>query len=291
MELTYPLKQAVLITAYRNLQSLRRLISCFDEDFDFFIHIDRKCKEESPTFARDGVYIVSKYNIQWGSEKHLWAIIDLFKRACLGGHYAYYHLITASDYPTKPLCEFKSFFSEQNDKIYVDYHQLPWENWVGEGGLERIKYYWLGNQWLDSRTNKMRLMKLLLKIQRKVRFSRNISFYPQWYGGLSYFSVPHDAALAIAKMPWSKVKRMTRFTHIAEEIYLQTVLVNTFPSERLVNNPLRYTVWQGSASGPELLTEKNYDDIIQSDAFFARKVEEPVSGPLMKQLDAYCKYQ
>ena len=284
------MKQAILVTAYKNLQSLERLVLCFDNEFDFYIHIDKKCKERIPVFNRDGIYVVKRYRIQWGSEKHLWAIIDLFKMSCSNGPYAYYHLITASDYPTKPLCEFKSFFSEQNDKIYVDYHQLPWENWVGEGGLERIKYFWFGNQWHDIRTNKMTFTKFLLKIQRKLHFSRSLNVYPRWYGGLTYFSVPQDAAETIVSLPWRKVRRMTRFTHIAEEVFLQTVLVNTFPPERMVDNPLRYTVWKITDKGPKVLTMDDFENVIQSGAFFARKIEEPVSLSLMNQLDAYCQF-
>ena len=284
------MKQAILVTAYKNLQSLGRLISCFDEDFDFYIHIDKKCKEKMPALGGAHVYTVRKYNIQWGSERHLWAIIELFKLSCLNGPYSYFHVITASDYPVKPLGEFKSFFSDWNDKIYLDYHQLPWNAWIGEGGFERIKYFWVGNQWYDFRTHKMTLTKTLLKIQRKIHFSRNMGVFPQWYGGLSYFSVPHDAAEAIASLPWRKVRLRTRFTHVAEEVFLQTMLVNEFPSERLVNNPLRYTVWEGMESGPRVLAENDFENVVRSGAFFARKTEEPVSKSLMDQLDAYCRF-
>lgn len=284
------MKQAILVTAYKNLQSLERLISCFDEDFDFYIHIDKKCKEQVPAFDGAHVHAIRRYSIQWGSERHLWAIMELFRLSCSNGPYSYYHVITASDYPVKPLGEFKSFFSDRNDKIYVDFHQLPWSAWVGEGGLERVKYYWMGNQWCDFRTHKMTLTKKLLKIQRKMHFSRGMSMFPAWYGGLSYFSVPNDAAMAIASLPWRKVRRRTRFTHIAEEVFLQTMLVNTFPSERLVSNPLRYTVWEGLANGPRVLTEADFENLIQSGAFFARKVDPVDSATLMNRIDALCGF-
>ena len=61
------MKQAILVTAYKNLQSLERLVLCFDNEFDFYIHIDKKCKERIPVFNRDGIYVVKRYRIQWGS--------------------------------------------------------------------------------------------------------------------------------------------------------------------------------------------------------------------------------
>ena len=136
----------------------------------------------------------------------------------------------------------------------------------------------------------MTLTKKLLKIQRKLHFSRDMSMFPAWYGGLSYFSVPHDAAKAIVSLPWRKVMRRTRFTHIAEEVFLQTMLVNTFPSERLVNNPLRYTVWEGLANGPRVLAEADFENVIQSGAFFARKVDPVDSATLMNRIDALCGF-
>lgn len=284
------MKQAILITAYKNLHSLQRLVSCFDNDFDFYIHIDKKCNEKVPSFSGSNVHVISKYRVQWGSEKHFWAMMALIKLSCQNGPYAYYHTITASDYPIKTLQEFKSFFSASNDRIYLDFHRLPWERWTAEGGLERVKYYWIGNQWFDSRAKNLSLMKKLLKIQRKAHFSRDLSAFSQWYGGLSYFSIPHDVAMAVAALSWREIKRTTRFTHAVEEIYLQTVLVNRFPMERLVNNPLRYTVWGDFSCGPNVLTDADYENMVSSDAFFARKMEEPVSSRLMEKVDRDCQF-
>ena len=290
MQKSKTMKQAILITAYKDLQSLQRLVSCFDNDFEFYIHIDKNCKEDIPCFNGKNVHIIRRYHIQWGSERHLWAMIELFKKACQDGPYAYYHTITASDYPIRPVRDFKSFFTETNDKIYLDFHQLPWEKWTAEGGWERVKYYWVGNQWLDSRLKKMFFMKKLLKIQRKTRFSRDLTHYSQWYGGLSYFSIPHDAAMVVASLSWKEIKKTTRFTHAAEEIYLQTVLVNRFFSERLVNNPLRYTVWCDSSCSPKVLMDGDYEKMIGSGAFFARKMDKVASGQLMEKIDKDCQF-
>ena len=57
-----------------------------------------------------------------------------------------------------------------------------------------------------------------------------------------------------------------------------------------MNNPLRYTVWEDLANGPRVLTEADFENVIHGSAFFARKIEEPVSKSMMDQLDAYCQF-
>ncbi len=38
------MQQAILITAYKNIAHLREIIDFFDDDFLFYIHIDKKSK-------------------------------------------------------------------------------------------------------------------------------------------------------------------------------------------------------------------------------------------------------
>ena len=37
------MRQAILITAYRDLTQLKQLVEYFDDDFELYIHLDKKC--------------------------------------------------------------------------------------------------------------------------------------------------------------------------------------------------------------------------------------------------------
>lgn len=65
------MKQAILITAYKDLDFLTEIISCFDDDFSFFIHLDRKCKENTEILTNfKNVYLYNNYHIEWGGSNH-----------------------------------------------------------------------------------------------------------------------------------------------------------------------------------------------------------------------------
>jgi hypothetical protein len=131
------MKQALLITAYKDLPFLSLLLDYFDEDFDFYIHIDRKCKENDTFLKKDPrVHIYKKYQIEWGGSNHIFAIVLLIQEACKTQKYGYFHLITGSDLPVKPLSVFKQFFEEHRQDNFIEYFKLPQLNWGYDGGYK-----------------------------------------------------------------------------------------------------------------------------------------------------------
>ncbi len=47
------MKQGILITAYKNVNHLKKLINCFDDDFYYYIHIDKKSQ-----IAKDEIELI-----------------------------------------------------------------------------------------------------------------------------------------------------------------------------------------------------------------------------------------
>ena len=63
--------QAILITAYKNIEHLEEIVRFFGEGFNIYIHIDKKSK--ITTESIDGLlknkniaYISRQYKINWG---------------------------------------------------------------------------------------------------------------------------------------------------------------------------------------------------------------------------------
>ena len=280
------MKQAILITAYADLIKLKGIIEWFDSDFDFYIHIDKKCSESHDfLFRYPNVSVYKKYRIQWGSDQHLLAILSLMNQAIESGKpYSFMHLITGADFPVKSADEFRSFFDESNKTNYIEYFPLPHETWYGEGGLQRIKYYWIGIRKFDARGKYGAIAGKIVKIQRKLHLWRDLSFEPALWGGGTYWSLTGEAVRYLhQKMSDKKYLRHYLYSSVAEEIWAQTILINASDFE-LVNNNLRYMKWIGNASSPSVLTQDNYDDITNSDAFFARKIESGASDQLVEKI-------
>ena len=94
------MKQAILITAYKNIHHLVDIINFFPENFAFYIHIDKKSKVDlSPlkVFSEKEVFVSRKYKVNWGGRNHLKAILLLAEEALKNEEISYFHLISGQD--------------------------------------------------------------------------------------------------------------------------------------------------------------------------------------------------
>jgi hypothetical protein len=281
------MKQAILITAYKDLEFIKRIIQYFDDDFEFYIHVDTKCREESTILpCHKNVHVYSEYHIQWGGSNHLKAIWFLIKQSVLSGQYEYFHLITGSDYPIKPLTEFKSFFENHKLDNFIEYFPLPRPSWGADGGLRRILYYWPLINHLDVRSKWYQVVHLMLRIQRKLGIKRSFPYFggKLWAGG-TYWSLSAQAIECVTRFVAENPDYIKRFnyTAIGEEIFIQTILKN-HPDICLTNNYLRFIDW-GDGFAPVTLTGAHFDKIARSDCFFARKLDSEISAVLLQLID------
>ena len=279
------MRQAILITAYRDIDQLCRLVDFFDEDFSIYIHLDKKCKDDSSRLVnRDNVFLYRKFAVEWGDYRHLKAIVLLMEEA-LKGTADYFHLITGSDYPTMPLIRFKAFCQEHCDDNYLEHFPLPHSEWGPEGGLNRIQYWWLRPN--STRSKGAWVTRKFVNLQRRMGIKRGFNYFDgKIYGGGTYWSVSRKAVQVAVNYMVAHPDYLRRFrmTSIAEEICLPTLWVNS--GLRFVNNYMRYIDWGSDGANPQVLTEKNYDSIIASRALFARKMQSGISDILIKRLNA-----
>lgn len=63
------MKQAILITAYKDKKQLENLINFFASRFLVLIHIDKRSKLSIP--EQTNVKVIKKYKIRWGGVRTL----------------------------------------------------------------------------------------------------------------------------------------------------------------------------------------------------------------------------
>lgn len=278
------MRQAILITAYRDIPMLEKLVNYFDDDFELFIHIDKRCRESlSAIQEKPHVHIYRKYAVEWGDYKHLLAIVMLMREAYSHSDLEYYHLVTGSDYPCMPLTDFKSFCEEHRNDNYLEHFPLPHLDWGAEGGLNRIQYWWLRPN--STRSKGAWLTRKFVNLQRRLGIKRGFKYFNgNLYGGSTYWSLSRKAVgLAVDYfVHHPDYLRRFRHTSIAEEICLPTIWCNS--GLPLANDYKRYIDWGADGANPQVLTEKDYDKIVASRAIFARKMESGVSDKLIELL-------
>lgn len=62
------MKHAILMTVYKDVNLVNRLIKSYPESFDIYIHIDKKSYIKPSDIHRDNgkVQTIKKYKINWG---------------------------------------------------------------------------------------------------------------------------------------------------------------------------------------------------------------------------------
>ena len=140
------MKHAILVTAYKNIQDIIDIIKCFDDDFSFYIHIDKKSKIPKKELAdlmqiKAIKFLSKKYKTNWGGFNHLRAILFLSAEALKDPNIEYFHLISGSHYPLKSCNYFKNYFTENKGKEYLEHYPVPSESRKEKGDIDRLEYY------------------------------------------------------------------------------------------------------------------------------------------------------
>ncbi|MDB5256294.1 MAG: glycosyl transferase family protein [Chitinophagaceae bacterium] len=288
------MKQALLITAYKDFDHLTDIIQFFDdESFECYIHIDKKHFPNETVVQkirsfRQVKFVSDYYTVNWGGRNHLRSCLLLAEEALKNSDTIYFHLISGQDFPIKDLAYFKSFATQSDRRDYLTYHKMPYKNWV-HGGMNRVEYYNFYDIF-DAKKNAQWIVRFIAW-QQKIGFKRRISSrVPPLYAGDTWWSLTKETLQHVidytSKQPYL-LNRM-KYTFCAEEMYFQTVIMNSPYATNVVNDNLRYIDWTSgrsvSPAHPAVLDNTDFDKMKNSTALFGRKFESPVSDKLKQML-------
>lgn len=280
------MSQAILITAYKNFEHLYDIADFFDQRFEIYIHVDKKSELSntviSGLYALPQVKLVSqKYRVNWGGINHLKCILYLSAEALKNKNISRFHVITGHDYPVKTNDYFMSFFESHQENNYMVYRELPYKNWPS-GGLDRLEYYNFYD-WINAKKHRPLIFKLV-NWQKKLGIKRKLSKkLPKLYGGETYWSLNRAALAYIMQHTKENSSFLRRMKHsfCSEEIYVQSVIMNSPFAATMVNDSLRYIDWSSrNANFPANLDLTDLEPILASNKLFARKFEFPISQSL-----------
>lgn len=276
--------QAILISAYKDQDYLKRLINFFDDNFEIFIHIDKKSNINPHDIKiNQNVHVYKKFLVNWGSFNHLQAIFFLMEKALkFSQAISYIHIISGSDMPVKKVDDFKVF--EGCKQIYMEHMNVVRLN--SEVINRRYQY---GNRLpnTDARKRYARSINKLYEIFHKPKSNIGEFQSNQLYKGLVWLSLPREAAEYVVNYA-SKNNFMAKMRHITvpEEFFFQTILENSFFKSNIASNNLRYNDWSKVRHGslPAILDESDYKKIVSGSYFFARKVDKNISKKLVNKI-------
>jgi hypothetical protein len=280
------MKQAVLITAYKDFDQLVELVNLFDEDFNFYIHIDKKASLPAEfkfeLLALENVkYLGQDYVVNWGGLNHLLAYLHLTELALKDEQNHFFHLITGQDYPIKSLERIKAHAAAaiSNNHNYLTYFDLPTTNWK-DGGMDRLNIY----NFYDLLNAKKHLIWInrLRKFQQQLGIKRSLGLLPEkLFGGSTYWSLNRTCINYVSAYTKRNPGFLNRFryTFCAEEIYFQTLIMNSDFASTVINDNMRFIDWESGKKGfPAFMDEHDFPAIMASNALFVRKIEKKELG-------------
>ncbi len=286
--------QALVITAYQDFPMLERLIQRF-VDFHVYIHIDKKTvrhhREQVSALKKkyirnDNIHFYTRYAVGWGSINHLLSVLFLLKKVARNDRVSYVHIISGQDYPARNVADF-SVFDKSRD-IFLNHFHLA-------DTSADIQSRYNQKHWFAS------IFPILGHPYKRVDsfISRHFPCsahkiggydFNKLYKGLVWASMPLDVIKYICKYSASFPGRMflfdLRFCEIPEELFLQTVIMNSAYRHSVQADNLCYSLWEEkNGSIPAVLDEDDYDRIKNSGAFFCRKIDSVISKRLIDLLD------
>ncbi len=276
----------ILITAYTDIPYLFRLVENFDGNFDIYIHIDKKAEiKQSYIHALSIMKGVKKvdsvYSINWGGRNHVDAILWLCQEALTKSPNArFFHLISGNDIMVKSINYFVSFF-ESTYNNYISYFSLPCQQWI-EGGLNRLIYKHPLDRLNIKDDKDYQVYQRFLRFQKNSNFKRKLPQF-QLYGGSSWWSLSRIAIeYIIDNYNWKGWYNRLGDSFVSDEMYFQTLLMNSPLRESVCNDNLRYIQWTlKNGNIPAVLDETDIADIQKTNTMFARKVNSKISFKLI----------
>jgi hypothetical protein len=261
--------------AHNNFDILNTMLHLLDNDNnDIFIHLDKKIKRIKIWKGEKSSIIVldKRFDIRWANESQIKLELYMFSEAFKHGPYVYYHLLSGVDMPLKNNNYIHDFFKANLGKEFVGFVPLSIMN---KEVFKVINYHFFTNH-LKDKTNKWtKIHWRLIELQMKYGISRKTRH--EYRKGSNWVSITNEFVKYLIDRKKEIIKEY-KFTFGCDEIFLQTELWNS-PFRKNIydindefHSSMRKIDWNRGC--PYTWKENDFNELISSNAIFARKFDE-----------------
>lgn len=288
---------AYIISAYKLPELLVRMVRRLDGPHAaFYIHVDAKTTEATyrrmtqPLADRPNVRFLERHACAWGGFGHVRATLKGLRATFESEDpFDYAVLLTGQDYPLVSNDEIEARLEAADGKIFMEHFPLPDDRWT-DSGVDRIEHRQVrvggrliripGQPFAD-----LRLARIWRASTRALlrRFPDDLTPY----GGSSYWTMPRDCAHHVLDFVRSNphVLRFFEQTAIPDEMFFQTIVMNSPWRDAVVNDNLRFIDWSNDDDSPAILTSDRFDELMASGKPFARKFDPAVDAAILDRID------
>lgn len=269
-------KHAYMIMCHDNFRLLQKLLILLDDKRnDIYLHIDKKAKafdyqEISSCVKYATITFLKRINVNWGGYSQIRVELLLLKEATKKEH-TYYHLLSGADLPLKTQNEIYQFFEENDGKEFVSIDNMT----TKESFFNRIGRYHFFQDYIGRvigyRSAVLEFLESLsLEIQKFFHVKRKTYVNTEIYKGTNWFSKTHQFAVYLLDRE-KDIHKYFGFGLCADELFLQTIIMNSPFRNDVVNDCLRYVDWERGK--PYTFSDEDFDLLMSSNKLFARKFD------------------
>jgi hypothetical protein len=225
-----------------------------------------------------GVYFLPRHRSYYSGFGHVRSTIkglDFLEKQ--GIDYDYVNLLTGQDYPLKSHAAISAFLENNRGKSFIEHFTLTASSWT-DGGMTRITHLWFHS------TGKVRNYP---RDRFPLLFQRKIPYGLAPWGGSGYWTLYKEHADYVTRFVRSHPKyvRFFRRGHVPDEIFFQTILLNSPNRTDIVNDDLRYVDWSDPREAPKVLGKGDWDKLEAGDDLFARKFDIGRDADILPMID------
>lgn len=299
------MKLAYIILAHRYGQQVVRLVHRLNtSDASFVIHLDSKMDAADAGAVHRGlvalpnVAYLPRVDGGWGTWPIVQATLDalqLILRRYPQTDYAV--LLSGQSYPLRSNAVIAATLARLGGRTSMTHKPVPRTDWPHDG-LDRIEkwhFYWRGRHFVapERRDFQHPILKpfletswgaLMALLPAKRRFPAG--YAP--YGGSQWWCMGRQAIEYVCNFVEHNRRfvRYFHYTYIPDEMFFQTVLINSPLRDQVIDDDLHYIDWSKPVR-PATLTVADFEAMLDSPDLFARKFDASVDGRVLDLLDAH----
>ena len=267
------------LTTYKNERLIRRLVNRLQSSPNSFVLIHHDAKSGPLTIPPAGNLhvLADPLRVRWGSSAlvmAMWKGVKWLQDADLP--FDWMITLTGQDYPIKPLAQIEAEMGQTAYDAFM-HHEL-----ISEDPALRLRAFH------TNCLNRYFYGRLRIPGLKRIRYKRKHPYVNGFncYAGEAILNLSRP----VVENLWAREAEVNDLMHYLskapcpDETLFQTILVND-NGLSIANSSKRFIVWKEPGNNPQILGPEHFDDILASDAWFARKVDDEVYPELLDQLD------
>jgi hypothetical protein len=295
---------AFVILAHKNASQVARLFRAIHRPDDMvLLHIDRRADPALHRLGRElarthsNVVLLRSRSILWGGYQMAAVQIEAIAAALrISDRWHHFINLTGQDFPIKPIGQLEAHLAAQPEANYVSWFD-PLASPLWHHARERLTRYHLEWPWLER---VLRLRGVGRRVRQLLHWKNELPYitglnrkWPEfhYYGGANHVILSRAGATYVSADPAARrITRWLKHASHANEIVFQTVMLNGPLASTVINDHLREIDFPAHSQHPRTFRSSDFDRLVQSPDFFARKFDEAVDAQILDCLTKHLEH-